>query len=264
MRAVFSRKKYFKRRSAFTLVELLIYVAIFAASSMFLIGILMVVVNIQTRNSSSAEVDGQISFLTKMVQDRVRESSLIDIPSGIATSTLKLRMPSAVLDPTLIFSSGTLVYVKEGANEPIVISTSKVQVDDFSFMKVSYGRGSSGVRINVAVSYDTNNIGAKARRTVQSVVARISAASFDSNLLPIGSSLSVGGQGSEWQYGYFSGGVGIGTAPPSTPARLGINGDIAFSSFASGVIFKTPNGNCFRLTMDDNLKLATTSLATCP
>ena len=260
----FSGKKYFKRRSAFTMIELLIYIAIFAASSMFLIGILMAVVNVQTRSSSSAEVDNQISFLAKIVQDRVRNSSLIDIPLGVSTTTLKLRMPSAALDPTILFSSGSLAYVKEGVSEPVVISVPKVLIDDFSFTTVSYGRGSSGVRVNIAVSYDTTNPGAKARRTTQSVVARISAASFDSNLLPIGGSLNVGGLGSEWQNGYFSGGIGIGAALPSTPARLKISGDIVFSDSVSGVIFKTPAGNCFRLTMDNDLRLATTSLATCP
>ena len=173
-------------------------------------------------------------------------------------------MSSASFDPTIIFSSGTVVYMKEGVNEPVVLSSSKINIDDFSFTKMSYGIGSSGVRVNVALSYNTTNPGAKTRRTAQSVVARISAASFDSDLLPAtAGSLSIGGTGQEWQNGYFSGGVGIGVQPPITPARLKTSGDIVFSNSVSGVIFKTPAGNCYRLTMDDNLKLATSSLV-CP
>ena len=104
----------FKEEKGYSLIELLIYVAIFAGSAVFLTAILLSVTRIQTRQNSVNEVNNQISFVAGTVQQLVRDSNLIDMESGTATSTISLRMASSTLDPTLIYASGTAIYLSEG------------------------------------------------------------------------------------------------------------------------------------------------------
>ncbi len=82
-------------RSGFTLVEVLIYTIIFAVSAVFLVGILMAITRVQSRQSSVNEVNAQITFVDKTIQRLVREASLVDMDAGESTTTLTLRMASS-------------------------------------------------------------------------------------------------------------------------------------------------------------------------
>src|SRR3989344_1889985 len=93
----------------FTLVEILIYVAVFTASSIFLVGILTIVMRTQVRQSSLNEVNGQLSFAANTIQRVVQSASSIENEKGIASNTLMLRTQSSAEDTIK-------VYVNPGDN----------------------------------------------------------------------------------------------------------------------------------------------------
>ena len=59
-----------------------------------------------------------------------------------------------------------------------------------------------------------------------------------------------------------NGNVGIGTKSPDSKLQIK-NGDIYLEDIDTGVIMKSPNGTCWRLTVNDDGSLATSSIA-CP
>lgn len=59
-----------------------------------------------------------------------------------------------------------------------------------------------------------------------------------------------------------SGEVGIGTSTPGSMLEVG-GGDVYVNNSANGVILKAPNGNCWRITVDNSGNLTTTQVA-CP
>jgi hypothetical protein len=61
---------------------------------------------------------------------------------------------------------------------------------------------------------------------------------------------------------YNSGNVGIGNSNPQTPLQVS-SGDVYIDNIGSGVIMKSPNGNCWRMTVDDTGTPVYT-LVTCP
>jgi len=62
--------------------------------------------------------------------------------------------------------------------------------------------------------------------------------------------------------GYFSGNVGFGTTTPNAKVQV-TGGDIYIEDIDKGVIMKSPNGSCWRLTVDDSGNIVTTAIS-CP
>ncbi len=255
----------YKSREGFTLVEVLIYTVIFAVSAVFLVGILMAITRVQSRQSSVNEVNAQITFVDKVIQRLVREASLVDMEAGEATTTLKLRMASSTLDPTLVYvdDGNTAIYLQEGEGGAQALTDSNVTVNNFLVTKYENPGGPTIVQVDLTLEFNATNPQAQAVRTLRTAVTKISAATFDSSILPNSSdSYDLGNSSYNWKDAYFSGKVGIGTGPVSA-VRLKSNGDIGFASSSAGIIFVAPGGSCFKFYLDNSGNPAT-STAACP
>src|SRR5438105_4587079 len=94
-----SRRKF---ANGFTLIEMIVFVALFSVVMAAFTLIFINVAGVESREGNQVEVQSQSQFLLQTVQYYIERSSLVDIPAGVATSTLKLRMSSSTEDPTII------------------------------------------------------------------------------------------------------------------------------------------------------------------
>ena len=60
----------------------------------------------------------------------------------------------------------------------------------------------------------------------------------------------------------FSGNLGIGTKNPKSKVEVQ-NGDVYINNAANGIILKSPNGQCWRVTIDNEGNFVKTAI-TCP
>ena len=107
------------RKSAnkgFSLIEILIYTAIIGVVGMLLNGILLALVRIQNNQVSSTEVNQQINFVIQNVQRLTRSSSGINMTINTPGDTLTLTMTNPDKNPTLIYTSESKAYLKEGSS----------------------------------------------------------------------------------------------------------------------------------------------------
>src|SRR5579862_2067724 len=100
---------------AFTIIELLVYTAIFTVVMIAFISIFVTLSRVQSNQSASVEVEQQSEFLLQQIQYYVEASSLVEIPTDTATTTLKLRMPNPAIDPTYITVSNGTMYIQQTA-----------------------------------------------------------------------------------------------------------------------------------------------------
>jgi Tfp pilus assembly protein FimT len=270
---------FLKDKKGYSLIELLVYVSIFAVSAVFLTAILVSVTRIQTRQNSVNEVNQQIAFVSDTVQQLIHDSSLIDVESGTPTSTLKLRMASSTLDPVMIYASGTAIYLSEGtvipSSAPVALTNSTVNVNNFTITKYENSGGGATVQLGITMTYNSGTPSAQLTRSLQTSIARVSAAQFDSAVYPTGvsSTLTLGTAVNPWYTGYFNnnvsiggqyGQIGLGTGPSaSTDVLLKAAGNIGFSASTYGPILRSAGGTCFLLGIS-NAGIITTSTATCP
>jgi hypothetical protein len=176
------------------------------------------------RQASVVEVSEQSQFLLQQIQYYIQNSSMIDIPVNTPTSTLKLFTGVNSQDPLyIILSNGTVYIQKTTTGTPQPLSSNKVSVSNLTFVKHSNIPSHDSVSVSFTLAYNTSNVEQAFSQMLQTSVARVSAATFDSNLVPASSSpLSLGVSGNAWNsingVVYFGGSngsnVGIGTTNP--------------------------------------------------
>ncbi len=263
------KKKNFLREEGFSLIELVIYIAIFTVSAIFLVAILTTITKIQTREGSVGEVNRQIGFIGDTLKRMVQNSSLVDMTFGTPTSTLRLRMSTSTDDPTLMYLSGTTVYLQQGSANPVALTNSDVTVDNFLVTPYQNPGGTTIVQLDLSMTYNATNPAARLTRSLETSVARVSAAQFDSSVYPSsGGTLDLGTATYKWRNGYLSGTfsvdgqttLGTGVAGATV---LKSYGNIGFSTSTYGIVFVTPSGSCLLMTMTNAGAIATSSVA-CP
>jgi len=220
-----------RRNRGFTLVEVLIYVAIFAVVAGILSAVLITVIRAQSRDAASNEVAAQLDFVLTTVQRLVRESSLIDIVyEGTSTSTacstycsVRLRMEDPSREPTIIRSDANGIYIKAGTGNEVTLTTGKITVNSFSITKFEIAGGHAATQIDASFTFVTNNPQLAVTKTLQSAISRVTAATFDSDLIPnTDGSFDLGkiSPNTRWQNAYFSGEVAVGASTAQSSAVL--------------------------------------------
>ena len=267
-------------RGAFTLVELLVYIAVFSVVAVFLVGILTTVTRTQVRQASVNNVTREVTFVADTIQRYVRAASAVESALGVPTSTLVLRMSTATVnDRVRIYanSAGTAIYVEEipdgqAAGMPVALTDDMVTVGQFLVTPLQNPGGTTIVAVDLTLVGASGKPGAQVARSWQSAIAKVSAATFDSNLLPvngIGPNRGIGTNLLKWQDLFLSGtistdgGVGVGTMAPAAPAKLRSTGDIGVTTSTAGIVLTSPNGTCYRVGIS-NAGTLTTSTVSCP
>ncbi len=252
----------FKKVRGFTLIEVLIYTGILGITGAVLTGVLFNATQIKSRQTAVIEVNNQLNFALQNIQRAITDSSVIDIASGTGTSTLVLKYKDDTKNPTQFYVTNGILYKQEGQADAQPVTDSAVVVDAVNFLKVSGYSGHDSVQIDLTIRYNSQNPDASFSKTLSSAIARVSAATFDSNLVPGADNFyDVGISSTKWKDMYLSGSMyltgansklGIGTATPGTNLQVSpvSNGGIdikpttepSTASAALTLAFKHSNG----------------------
>jgi type II secretory pathway pseudopilin PulG len=227
----------------FTLVELLIYSMIFTVAAGLLTGVLIAISGIQTRENAAFEVTRQLQFVTQRIQYAIRDASVVEgvyegDTEGTACTTycsIKLRVENPALDPTIISSDIGGVYIKEGIGPKITLTTANTRITSLVFTKVGNPGGLSTVTVNLAMVFNPDDPQLRVEKNLASAIAHVSAATFDSDLLPdTTESRNIGGTSLKWNNLILSGGITI-TGPDAIGEQTGVSMARGLNHGSSGI-----------------------------
>lgn len=234
-------KFFLKKNEGFTLVELLVYTSILAIVSGLMVGVLSTLVRVQNQETSLLEVSEQSQFLLQSIQRNIRDSSAIIVKTATTTtpldqdsnpaegSVLRLKMRGSGATSTVtIYLEGTTVKVAERDDDTLVetvssLTSDRVSVSSLNFKKRTNPPGHDVVLVDFTIAFNTDNPQLSVSRTLQSAVSRVSAAVFDSAILPADDTgtYAIGSASARWGSGYFRNNLivngKIGVATTTTP-----------------------------------------------
>jgi prepilin-type N-terminal cleavage/methylation domain-containing protein len=258
-------------KKGFTLVEMLVSIAIFAVIIVAFIGILVVILQVQGQSSSSQAVNQESQFLLQKMQYYVESASVI--ATSTTSSTLKFYVASSTLDPSFITLSSGTVYLQQTTTGTLQALTSpKVVVSNLVFTRNANPPGHDAVSISFTMAYNTLNVEQAFSQFFSSSIEHVSAATFDTGVFPsVSASEPLGSSGSTWSsvngvINFSGNNVGIGTGDTSPAQQLEVNGGVRLypngvseptcssSSNARGTLWFVNNGGS-----KDNLLLCAAS-----
>jgi Tfp pilus assembly protein PilW len=131
-------KNIIRSKKGFSLVETIIYVAIFsifiAGTASFMSGISASRLN----NQMVLEINDQGSKAMKMITQSIRDASQVNSPTiGNTALNLSLATPFSTTSPTVFSESGGVLYITEGSGSAVALTNNKVIVSDLLFSNMS-------------------------------------------------------------------------------------------------------------------------------
>ena len=138
-----------KSQTGFTLIELVLYTAIFGIVSGLLSTILVTSTKIQTTQVVSTQVSNELNLVLSTVQSLVRSASNIECVNSTncalsSGSYLKLRFEDTTKDPTCVYLQGTQILLSQGPDSTNkqtctpttqALTTNKVNANTLTFTK---------------------------------------------------------------------------------------------------------------------------------
>ncbi|PIR04915.1 MAG: hypothetical protein COV57_01960 [Candidatus Liptonbacteria bacterium CG11_big_fil_rev_8_21_14_0_20_35_14] len=227
-----------KNNAGFTLVEVLVYAGVFTVVSGLMVGVFSSVSDIQQRELAKSDISQQSQFVMGAIKRAVSESSAINMTNDESGAVLTLLVEDNTKSPTLIYVENGVVFKKEGSNAPTPLSNNKVSFDSISFVKTANPPGPDTVRVDFTISYNSD-VASLSNLTsdYRSAISRVSAVTFDSDLLPSSDgTYNVGSSNPKWLNAFFSGSVNVGTllnlgTASSDPS--GQNGSLYYNTTSS-------------------------------
>jgi prepilin-type N-terminal cleavage/methylation domain-containing protein len=222
--------KSFSRKNGFTLVEMLVAVAIFSIIIIAFVSILVEVTQVQVQSSSSVAVNQESQFLLQKLQYYIGTASVVNIATSTPTSNLQFYMASSSADPTSITLSGGTVYLQQPiGSSSQALTSNKVSVSNLSFVRNANPPGHDVVSVSFTMAYNSPGALQAFSRLFQTSIVHVSAATFDTGVYASTNNEPLGTGSAAWSpingVIYYSGGnVGINQASPQE--QLEVNGGI--------------------------------------
>ncbi len=146
--------KKISSQKGFTLVELLLYVAIAGIILLTISLFLQTLLESRVKNQTIAEVEQQGLQAMQLITQTLRNAAVINSPStGTGTTTLSVNTYTGANNPTVFDVSGGVLRVKEGAAAAIPLTNSRVTVSTLSFQNFSRSGTAGTIRIQFTLSY---------------------------------------------------------------------------------------------------------------
>ncbi|EKE15718.1 MAG: hypothetical protein ACD_11C00108G0012 [uncultured bacterium] len=148
------KKTLEKNKKGFTLVEMLLYVAITGVIIFSISIFLSIVLEARVRNRTMAEVEQEGMRVMQIISQVIRNSNVINSPTiGTSAASISLGVVDGAKNPTLFDFSSGVVRMKEGASAYVSLTTSRLVVSNLTFTNLSRVSTPGTIRIQFTLTH---------------------------------------------------------------------------------------------------------------
>ncbi len=132
------QKNNYKNNTGFSLIEMIIYVAIFGMIVITFVSFSNSMTTTRLHNQAILEVNDQGEKIMKTITQTIRNSSSVNSPTiGNNASSLSLVMYTTFTDPTVFSLNNGVLYIKEALGNQVALTNNKVIVSNLTFSNFS-------------------------------------------------------------------------------------------------------------------------------
>lgn len=143
-----------KDKKGFTLVEILLYVAITGGIIFSITVFFLTALDARVRNQAMAELEGEGMQVMQSITQTIRNSSSINSPTqGTSAAAVSLFVPDGAKDPTVFDVSGNAIRIKEGTGQNINLTSSKIIVSGLNFANLGRDGTDGTIRIQFTLTH---------------------------------------------------------------------------------------------------------------
>jgi len=146
------------KKEAFTLIELLLYIAILSTLAMVLASFLPLVMEARVKRKTIDEVESQGAQAMTIMLQTIRNASGINSPAtSTSAGTISLSMASTTLNPTVFDVSAGAIRIKEGTAPAVSLTNHYVSTTALTFWNYSSTtQGMVTIRLDLAYATSSN------------------------------------------------------------------------------------------------------------
>ncbi|OGZ05190.1 MAG: hypothetical protein A2845_02620 [Candidatus Lloydbacteria bacterium RIFCSPHIGHO2_01_FULL_49_22] len=153
--------KIYDMQKGFSLIEMIVYVAIFGVFVIGLMSFSAGLISARLHSQSVFEVNAQGSRAIKTITQTLRNASQVNSPAvGALGGLLSVITETPATSPTTFSASGGVLYVTEGVGAPIELTNNKVIISDLIFSNFSQPGTPNIVQVSFVLTSATTNAGA--------------------------------------------------------------------------------------------------------
>lgn len=144
--------KILKKRPAFTLIEMLLYIGISSVVFVVVLRVMMSVLESRQRITSATEVQQSLRVVLNRMNDVSMNATGINVGTsvfGSVAGTLSFSMSGSTVNPIVFSLSGSRITIKTGSQPAIVVTSPKTKVDILRFTNLTPVSGVPVVRVEM-------------------------------------------------------------------------------------------------------------------
>jgi len=146
------------KKPGFTLVEVLLYLALLSIVIGVVASFVTVTLNFKARTYAISEVEQCGNQIILMISRSIRNGTAINSPSiGTSSSSLSINTTTPVNNPTQFILSGTTLNMQEGATPAFALTPATIRVTSLTFTNVARPGTNGTIRIQMTLSFSNPN-----------------------------------------------------------------------------------------------------------
>ena len=144
----------FHMKKGFTLVEILIYIAILGLVLASITGFFLNTISANLKENSYQEVQQNGRFvMTKITQETKKAIGINSPVPGSYGNSLSLVMSDSNLNPTVFDLNNGKLRIAQGSSAPVDLTTDQVLVTNLQFTNLSYAGTPGTIRTEMTIEY---------------------------------------------------------------------------------------------------------------
>jgi len=148
-----------RKKSAFTIIEFLIYFTILTTLILVVVSVSFQVIKSKTKLETTQNVTQNARLILEKIVDSIHNAESINSPSiGQSSNSLSLSFIDNFKNPTIFDVSSGVLRIKEGGGAIIPISSTTVLISDIIFTNMSYDNTHGTIRIQLTVNSSSTSV----------------------------------------------------------------------------------------------------------